>query len=113
MNWSSDCSSTGMSSGESSNRGSTTLKHPHTLVERQVRNNLAERGETLPDRPAPSQHPTARTVFQLMRNIAVVTLVWAGQRHRQVTALNAHQLHVIGLLGYGYSIYTPPLRNSG
>jgi hypothetical protein len=28
MNWSSDCSSTGMSSGESSNRRSTTLKHP-------------------------------------------------------------------------------------
>jgi transposase len=85
----------------------------YTLVERQVRNNLAERGETLPDRPAPSRRPTARTVFQLMRNIAVVTLVWAGQRHRQVTALNAHQLHVIGLLGYGYSIYVPPLRNSG
>jgi transposase len=85
----------------------------YTLVERQVRNNLAERGETLPDRPAPSRRPTARTVFQLMRNIAVVTLVWAGQRHRQVTALHAHQLHVIGLLGYGYSIDAPPHRNSG
>jgi transposase len=47
----------------------------YTLVERQVRKSLAERGETLPDRPAPSQCPSARTVFQLMRNIAVVTLV--------------------------------------
>jgi hypothetical protein len=26
----------------------------YTLVERQVRNRLAARGETLPDRPAPS-----------------------------------------------------------
>jgi transposase len=85
----------------------------YTLVERQVRNSLAARGETLPDRPAPSQHPTARTVFQLMRNIAAVTLYWAERRHRQVTTLNAHQVHVIDLLGYGRSIYTLPHRNSG
>jgi transposase len=85
----------------------------YTLVERQVRKALVERGETLPDRPAPSQRPTARTVFQLMRTIAVVTLLWAGQRRRQVTTLNAHQLHVLGLLGYGEAIYTMPHRNSG
>jgi transposase len=85
----------------------------YTLVERQVRKSLAERGETLPDRPAPSQRPTARTVFQLMRNIAVVSLWWAGQAHRQVTALNAHQLHVIHLLGCERSLYTLPPRNSG
>jgi transposase len=85
----------------------------YTLVERHVRKALVERGETLPDRPAPSQRPTARTVFQLMRNIAVVTLLWARQRRRQVTTLNAHQLHVIGLLGYGDAIYTVPHRNSG
>jgi hypothetical protein len=85
----------------------------YTLVERQVRNNWAERGDTLPDRPAPSWRPTARTVFQRRRNMAGVPLVWAGQRHRQVTALHAHQLHVISLLGYGYSIYAPPPRNSG
>jgi hypothetical protein len=78
----------------------------YTLVERHVRKALVERGETLPDRPAPSQRPTARTVFQLMRNMAVVTLLWARQRRRQVTTLNAHQLHVIGLLGYGEAIYT-------
>jgi transposase len=84
----------------------------YTLVERQVRKNPAERGETWPDRPAPSQRPTGRTVFQLMRTIAVVTLVWAGHHHRPVTALNAHQLHVIGLLGDGHSIYAPPHRNS-
>jgi transposase len=84
----------------------------YTLVEQQIRKSLADRGETLPDRPAPSQRPTARTVFQLMRNIAVVTLMWAGQYHRQVTTLNAHQLHVIGLLGYDYAIYALPHRNS-
>jgi transposase len=84
----------------------------YTLVERQVRKSLAERGETLPDRPAPSQHLTARTVFQLMRTIAVVTLVWAGQLHRQVTTLSPLQLHVIGLLGYEYSIYALPHQNS-
>jgi hypothetical protein len=59
----------------------------YTLVERQSRKSLTERRETLPARPAPSQRPTARTVFQRMRNLAVVTLVWAGQSHRQVTTL--------------------------
>jgi transposase len=83
-----------------------------TLVERQVRKSLAERGETLPDRPAPSQRPTARTVFQLMRNLAVVTLVWGGQSHRQVTALSPVQLHVISLLGHEYSSDVLPDRNS-
>jgi hypothetical protein len=84
----------------------------YTLVERQVRKCLAERGETVPDRPGPSQRPTARTVFQLMRHIAVVTLVWTGQRHRQVTSLSPLQVHVIGLLGYDDSIYVLPRRNS-
>jgi transposase len=85
----------------------------YTLVERHVRKSLAARGATLPDRPAPSQRPTARTVFQLMRNIAVVTLDWTGQRHRQVTTLHGHHLHVIALLEYERSIYTLPHRNSG
>jgi transposase len=85
----------------------------YSLVERQVRKGLAERGETLPDRPAPSQRPTARTVFHLMRTIAVVTLQWARRSHRHVTRLNAHQLHVIRLLGYEPTIYSLPYRNSG
>jgi transposase len=85
----------------------------YTLIERQVRKSLAMREETLPDRPAPSQSPTARTVFQLMRNIAVVTLVWAGQLSRQVTTLSPLQLQVIGLLGYDASSYALPHRNSG
>jgi hypothetical protein len=85
----------------------------YTLVERQARNSLAERGETLPDRPAPRQRPTARTVFQLMRHIAVVTLVWRGQRYQQVTTLSPVQLHVIGFLGDEYSSYALPDRNSG
>jgi transposase len=85
----------------------------YTLVERHVRKRLADRGETLPDRPAPSQRPTARTVFHLMRNIAVVTLQWAWPSYRQVTTLNAHQLHVIRLLGYEPTIYGIPHRNSG
>ena len=85
----------------------------YTLVERQVRKGLAERGETLPDRPAPSQRPTARTVFHLMRNIAVVILQWTGGSQRHVTMLNGHQLQVIRLLGYDPSIYTLPRRNSG
>jgi transposase len=84
----------------------------YTLIERHVRKSLVERGETLPDRPAPSQRPTARTVFQLMRNLAVVTLLWAGQLHRQVTTLSPVQVHVIRLLGYASAIYALPLRNS-
>jgi hypothetical protein len=83
-----------------------------TLVERKVRKRLAERGETLSDRPTPSLRPTARTVFQLMRNIAIVTLVWTGQFHRKVTTLNSLQLHVIGLLDYEDAIYALPRRNS-
>jgi transposase len=85
----------------------------YTLVERHVRKRPADRGETLPDRPAPSQRPTARTVFHLMRNIAVVTLQWARRPYRQVTTLNAHQLHVIQLLGYEPTISEIPHRKSG
>jgi transposase len=85
----------------------------YAVVERQVRKALGERGETLPDRPAPSQRPTARTVFHLMRNIAVVALESTGRSHRQVTTLNPHQLHVINLLGYEAAIYALPHRNSG
>jgi hypothetical protein len=50
----------------------------YSLVERPVRKRLVEGGEPLPDRPAPRQHPTARTGFQLMRHMAVVTRHWAG-----------------------------------
>jgi hypothetical protein len=85
----------------------------YTLVERQVRSALVERGKTLPDRPAPSQRPTARTVFELMRNIAMVTLEWTGHSHQQVTTLNPHQLHVISRLGYEAAMYALPHRNSG
>ena len=84
-----------------------------SLVERQVRNSLAARGDTLPERPAPSQRPTARPVFQLRRNIGGVTLVWAGQRHRQVTTLSPVQVHVISLLGDAYAIDALPHRHSG
>lgn len=85
----------------------------YTLVERQVRTGLAERGETLPDRPAPSSRPTARTVFHLRRNIAVVIRQWTGGSQRHVTMLNGHQLQVIRLLGDEPSIYTLPRLNSG
>jgi len=47
-----------------------------------------------------------------MRNMAVVTLVWAGQLHRQVTTLSPLQLRVIGLLGDEHLIYVLPRRNS-
>jgi hypothetical protein len=85
----------------------------YPLVERQVRNGLAARGETPPERPAPSRRPTARTVFHLMRNLAVVTRQWTGQAHRQVTMLDAHQLHVLRLLGDEPSLEALPRRNSG
>jgi hypothetical protein len=85
----------------------------YTLIERDVRRSLAAPGETLPDRPAPSQRPTARTVFQLLRHIAVVTLDWAGRRHRQVTTRHGHHLHGIALLGFDRLIATLPHRNSG
>lgn len=65
----------------------------YTRIARQVRKRRAERGATLPARP----------VCQLMRNMAVVTRVWAGQRHRPVTTISPVQLHVIGLLGYAES----------
>jgi hypothetical protein len=64
----------------------------------------------LPNRPAPSQPPTARTFFQLIRNMAVITLSLAGRSLRQVTALRHHQLHVISLLDYEPSIYQSPHR---
>lgn len=85
----------------------------YTLIERQVRRGLVERGETLPDRPSPSQHPTARTVFQLMRNLAVVTLQWGGQHQRYVTPLNEHQRRVLHLLGHQLSHYMLPHQKAG
>jgi transposase len=84
-----------------------------TLIERQVRKALGERGETLPDRPAPSQRPTARPVFHLMRNIAVVTLGGGEHVQRQVVPLNVHQLHVRDLLGYLPAISALSQQNSG
>jgi hypothetical protein len=48
-----------------------------------------------------------------MRNLAVVTLEWAGQSHRHVTMLNAHQLHVLRLLAYEPATYAIPQQNSG
>jgi hypothetical protein len=85
----------------------------YTRVERHVRNGLAEQGETRPDRPAPSQRPTARTIAHRMRNMAVVTRPWAGPARRYVTRLKAHQLHVSRLLGYEPAIYAIPPQNSG
>jgi len=85
----------------------------YTPVERHVRKALAECGGPLPNRPAPSQRPTARTVFSLMRNLAVVTLAWAGQLRRHVTTLNARQLLVRRLLGSEPSTYASPQQNSG
>jgi hypothetical protein len=85
----------------------------YPLVERHVRKALVERGDPLPDRPAPSPCPTARTVSQLRRTMALVTLRWAGQCRRHVTTLKAHQLHGLGLLGDGEVIDTGPHRNSG
>jgi transposase len=84
----------------------------YTRIERHVRNSLRERGETRPDRPVPSQRPTARTVFQLRRTMAVVTLMWAGPRYRHVTTLSPLQLHVISLLGYGDLLSALPYRNA-
>jgi transposase len=84
----------------------------YTLVERHVRKGLAEQGETLPD-CAPSQPPTARTRFHLMRHIAVVSLQWAGRSPRPVATLNPHQLHVIRLLGDEPSIFALLRRKSG
>ena len=85
----------------------------YPVVERHVRTGLAERGATLPDRPAPSQRPTARTICQRMRNLAVVTLLGAGQAHRQVTTLSSHQLHGLSRRGDERSIYTLPHQHSG
>jgi hypothetical protein len=48
-----------------------------------------------------------------MRNGAAVSVGWAGQRHRHVTALSPVQVHVISLLGYASAIYVLPHRNSG
>jgi transposase len=53
----------------------------YTLIERQVRKSLVAQKETLPDRPAPSQHPTARTVFRLMSNICGCDVNLASPTH--------------------------------
>jgi hypothetical protein len=82
------------------------------LVERPVRQSLTARRETWPDRPAPSQRPTARTVFQRRRHLAVVTLGWSGRSPRQVTPWGPAPLQVSSRLGDARSSDSVPHQNS-
>jgi hypothetical protein len=68
------------------------------LVAWHGRNGLAERRETLPDRPAPRPQPTARPVCSRRRTRAVVTLPWARRAQPPGTLLHAHQPQVLRLL---------------
>jgi hypothetical protein len=82
------------------------------LVERPVRQRLTARRDTWPDRPAPSQRPTARTVCQRRRHLAVVTLGWSGRSPRQVTPLGPAPLQVSSRLGDARSSDSVPHQNS-
>lgn len=80
----------------------------YTLVERQVRQALAERGEQVGKGARATERPTARTVFRMMRGISCAVLSIGGVIKKQVTTLEEEQDHILELMGFGKDVYDLP-----
>jgi transposase len=64
----------------------------YSLAERQLRQSLAERDETIPDQKGyPTQTPTMRRVFQMFEGIDILYIEQSGVKRRLV--LNLTDLH--------------------
>ena len=73
----------------------------YTLAERQLRQMLAQKQETLPDQKGkPTQTPTLRWIFQVFEGIDILS-VWAGDQRilRQVLNLRPVHQQVLQLFG--------------
>ena len=70
----------------------------YALAEHQLRQQLAERGETLPVQTGkPTPTPTARRVFQMLEGIDVLYLEQAGVRHRLILNLTDLRRRILTL----------------
>jgi transposase len=70
----------------------------YALAERQVRQQLAERSQTIPDQTGkPSQRPTIRRVFQMLEGIDVLYIEQAGVRRRLILNLTDLQRQILSL----------------
>ncbi len=72
----------------------------YALAEHQIRQELVDRGETLPDQTGkPTQRPTARRVFQMMEGVDVLTIEQRGVQHQFMLNLTDLRKQIIMLFG--------------
>jgi len=80
----------------------------YALAEHQVRTQLIELDETLPDQTGkPTQKPTIRRVFQMMEGIDILIIEHAGFRRRQLLNMTDIRWQIINL----FSIHVQKLYN--
>jgi len=72
----------------------------YALAEHQLRHQLAERGETLPDQTGkPTQHPTARRVYQMMEGVDMLTIEQGDIQQRLILNLTDLRKQIVMLFG--------------
>lgn len=73
----------------------------YALAEHHIRQQLAERDETLPDQTGkPTQRPTARRVFQMMEGVDVLTIEQGDTQQRLILNLTDLRKQIVRLFGY-------------
>jgi transposase len=83
----------------------------YALAEHHLRQQLAERGETIPDQTGkPTQRPTARRVFQMLEGIDVLYLEQAGVQQRLILNLTDLRRQILSLFSpHVRKIYDLPI----
>jgi transposase len=72
----------------------------YSLTQRRLRQQLANRSETLPNQiHQPTERPTLRWVFQLLEGIHRVRVMGQGQVHDLIEGLNDVQIKILRLFG--------------
>jgi len=72
----------------------------YALAEHHIRQQLAERNETLPDQTGkPTQRPTARRVFQMMEGVDVLTIAQGDTHQRLILNLTDLRKQIVRLFG--------------
>jgi len=72
----------------------------YALAEHHIRQQLAERDETLPDQTGkPTQRPTARRVFQMMEGVDVLSIEQGGVQQRLILNLTDLRKQIVRLFG--------------
>ncbi len=72
----------------------------YSLTQRRLRQQLANRHETLPNQiHQPTERPTLRWVFQLLEGIHRVRVLGQGQVHDVIEGLNEVQIKILRLFG--------------